>query len=387
MSELDASGFEVPSEIAELKAAARRFVDRSVNPRWQEIERSERIPADIVEGVRELGLFGMLIPEEYGGLGLTIQAYTEVLMELGRAHGCILELISGNNSLASRAIVLDGTEEQKRRYLPRIASGEILCAFALTEPGAGSDAQAITTRAVREGGQWVINGTKHFITRAAMADLFLVIAVTDPQKRAFGGITAFLVERGTPGLEVARVQHTLGGDLVPPCEVVFENCRVPEENVVGELGYGFATAMKVIDDGRLGLAAVAVGAAERLLEQTISYAKERMTFGKPLAHRQLVQAMIADSAMEIYAARQMVRATARRRDAGLPVGVEAAMTKVFASEMVGRVADRAFQVHGGSAYMRESPIGKAYATVRVLRIVEGASEILRVRIARELLRE
>ena len=238
---------------------------------------------------------------------------------------------------------------------------------------------------MQDGDHWVINGTKHFITRAAMADLFLVIALTDPEKRAMGGVTAFLVEKGTPGMHIGRVQHTIAGDFVPPCEVVFEDCRVPSDHVVGRVGYGFATAMKAIDDGRLGLAAIAVGAADRLLEQTIAHAKERTTFGKPLAHRQLIQAMIADSAMEIYAARQMVRTTARRRDAGDAVGIESAMTKVFASEMVGRVADRAFQVFGGSAYMKESPIGKAYATVRVLRIVEGASEILRTRIARELL--
>ena len=377
---------ELSEDIRLLKQATRKFITEMVEPRVHEIEEGGVMPDDILATMKEMGYFGMLIPEEYGGMGLSLHAFTEVMTEIARGHGSVFEMISGNNSLTGQGIVLSGTPEQKEKYLPGIASGDMLCAFALTEPGAGSDAQAITTRAVRDGDDWVINGVKHFITRADIAHVTMVMAVTDAEKRGRGGITAFLVDRGTPGMSIGQIQHTLVGDLVHPCEVVFEDCRVPSTSVVGEVGFGFATAMQALDYGRLCVASIALGGAERLQADTIAHAKDRVTFGKPLAERQLIQAMIADNEIELYAARNMIRQTAQMHDAGETTTQEAAMTKVYATEMASRVADRAFQVFGGNAYIRESPIGRAFASLRVLRIVEGASEILRIRIARTLLR-
>ncbi|MCL4448833.1 MAG: acyl-CoA dehydrogenase family protein [Actinobacteria bacterium] len=377
--------FGIPEDVMVMKDAARSFVQKTVNPLWAEIEQTKKIPDAIVEGARQLGLFGMLIPQEYGGLGLSMSAFCEVMMELAAGHSCVIELISGNNSLASRGIALDGTEEQKQTWLARIATGEILCSFALTEPMAGSDVQSISTRATRDGDGWRISGTKHFITRADLADLIMVMAVTDPEKRGMGGITAFLVPKNTPGMSLGRIQETVASDLVHQCELIFDDCFVGLDAVVGEVGFGFATAMKVIADGRLGLSAVATGASKRLAYEAKEYAKQRVTFSKPLSQRQLVQAMIADSEIDIYAAQNMVRTTAKMRDAGLSVSAESAMAKVFATEAAGRVVDRTFQIFGGSAYMKESPVGKAYITLRALRIVEGASEILRLSVAKEAL--
>lgn len=379
--------YALPEELQMVKAQARKFVEEEIQPRWQEIDRTHQIPESVVRKMRGLGYFGVLIPEEHGGMGLGTFGYCLILEELARGHGAFIELISGNNSLASRGIVLDGTDDQKKKYLPKIAQGEFLAAFALTEPGAGSDAQAITTRAEKKNGQYVLNGIKHFITRADVADVTMVMAVTDREKRGMGGITAFLVDKGTPGMKIGQIQESIADDLVHQCEVVFEDCRVPESNVVGAEGFGFMTALKVLDDGRLTLAAVCLGAAERLLALSLAYAKERHTFGKPLSSRQLIQAMLADSATEIYATRSMLYETAWKRDQGERVTRESSMVKLFASEMVNRVADRAFQIYGGAAYMKESPIGRAYASVRVLRIVEGASEIQRMIIAKDMMKE
>lgn len=377
---------ELAEDIRLLKEMTRRFMAEVVEPKVHEIETTGQLPDHILGQIKELGYFGMLIPEEHGGMGLSLHAFTEVMMEIAYGHGSVFEMISGNNSLTGQGIALHGTPEQQARYLPGIASGDILCAFALTEPGAGSDAQALSTRAVRDGDDWIVNGVKHFITRADIAHVTMVMAVTDPEKRARGGITAFLVDRDTPGMRIGQVQHTMVGDLVHPCEVLFEDCRLPSTSVVGEVGFGFATAMEVLDYGRLCVASVAVGKARRLQKDTIAHAKDRVTFGKPLAERQLIQAMIADNAIEIFAAENMIRHTARRHDDGERTTQEAAMTKVFATEMASRVADRAFQIFGGNSYIKESPIGRAYASLRVLRIVEGASEILRLRIARDELR-
>jgi acyl-CoA dehydrogenase len=337
----------------------------------------------VIERLKALGYFGITIPQEYGGLGLGTFPYCLVLEEIAQTNGAYFALLSGNNGIGSRGVLFDGTEEQRQKYLPPMARGDCLAAFALTEPEAGSDAASIRTTADARGDGYVLNGTKHFITRGDIADVVTVLAVTDKQLRARGGVTAFIVERGTPGFRVGQIQESIAGDAIHQCELIFEDCYVPRSQVIGQVGFGFAIAMRTLEDGRLTLGALSLGIAEKTLRLTVEHARQRVTFGQPLAQRQLVQAMIADTATEIYATRAMLYDAAWKRDQGLPVGREASMVKLFASEMVNRVADRAFQIFGGMAYMKECPIGRIYAGVRVLRIVEGASEIQRMIIARQ----
>jgi acyl-CoA dehydrogenase len=294
-------------------------------------------------------------------------------------------LISGNNGIGVQGLILDGSEAQKQRWLPRLASGEWIAAFALTEPGAGSDAQALETRAVRDGDRYILNGTKHYISRGDVAQLTTVFAVTDPALRARGGITAFAVEKGTPGFRVARIQESMGSDVVKQAELVFEDCAVPVENVVGEVGQGFACAMRVLDLGRLSLAARCLGTMEELLAVSVAHAQGRVQFGRPIAEQQAVQHMLADTATEIALTRPALYAAAARRDAGERVTHEAAMLKLFASEALGRAADRAVQIHGGMGFMKDCVVEGIYREARMMRIVEGTSEIQRLVIARGVL--
>ncbi len=379
--------FSLPEEYRILKEQTRRLVREELEPAAGEIAASGRIPPAVVQRLKDLGYFGITIPQEYGGLGLGTLPYCLVLEEIAQTDGAYFALISGNNGIGSRGILYEGTEEQRRRYLPPMARGDCLAAFALTEPEAGSDAANIQTTAEPRGDGFVLNGTKHFITRGDIADVITVLAVTDRTLRARGGVTAFLVERGMRGFRVGRIQQSIAGDAVHQCELVFEDCFVPRANVLGQVGYGFAIAMRTLEEGRLTLGAVCLGIAEKALQLMIAHARRRVTFGKPLAQRQLVQAMIADTATEIYATRSMLYYAAWRKDQGLSVRKEASMVKLFASEMVHRAADRAFQIYGGMAYMKECPVGRMYAGVRVLRIVEGASEIQRLIIARQAIEE
>jgi acyl-CoA dehydrogenase len=285
-------------------------------------------------------------------------------------------------------LVQSGTEAQKARYLPRLASGEWIAAFALTEPGAGSDAQAIETRAERtEDGRFVLNGTKHYISRGDVAELTTVFAVTDKSAKAKGGITAFLVEKGTPGFRVARVQDSMGSDVVKQAELVFEDCALSEDAVVGEIGQGFVTAMRILDLGRLSLAARCLGTMEELLALSTAHAQNRVQFGRPIAEQQAIQHMLADIAVELTMLRPALYQAAARRDAGERVTTLAAMCKLFASEALGRAADRAVQIHGGMGFMKDCPIEAIYREARMMRIVEGTSEIQRLVIARSLLEE
>jgi len=287
--------------------------------------------------------------------------------------------------------VLDGTEEQRRRYLPLLASGAWTACFALSEPEAGSDAANIQTTAERRGDVWVLNGTKHFVTNGDVADVATVLALTDRTQRARGGITAFLVERTLPGYIVGTVERKMGLRGTHTCELVFDDCRVPKENVIGGeamVGQGFKTAMRVLDKGRLAQGAVAVGAAERLLELSVGYARQRVQFGRPIAELQAIQFMLAEMATQIYAGRQMLVHAARLRDrCGRAVTREASMVKLFCSEMACRVADTALQIHGGMGYMKDLPVERFYRDLRLTRIFEGTSEIQRLVIARELLKE
>jgi acyl-CoA dehydrogenase len=297
-------------------------------------------------------------------------------------------VIGTNNGIGSQGLVLDGTDEQRQRYLPRIASGELIASFALTEPEAGSDAASLKTSARRSGQEWVINGTKRYITNAPHAGIFTVMARTDPNDRSARGISAFLVERSAPGLSIGKPNKKMGQQGAHTADVIFENCRVPGSALLGgEEGQGFRTAMKVLDRGRLHIAAVCVGLAERLIEDALTYALDRRQFGQPIAEFQLIQAMLADSKTEAYAARAMVKDAARKREEGASIATEAACCKLFATEMVGRVADRAVQIHGGAGYMADYAVERLYRDARLFRIYEGTSQIQQLVIARNMIRD
>ena len=379
--------FEIPEEVRLLQDSVRRFVREVLHPVEAEIEETDQIPPHIVEELRKLGLFGLSIPQEYGGLGISLVAQCVVFEELAKASLCFRSRVGTNNGIGSLGILFDGTEEQKRTYLPKLASGEWTGAFALTEPNAGSDAAAIETTAARQGDVFLLNGRKQWITNANVAQVFTVMALTDREKRARGGITAFLVHRDTPGLTMTKPHKTMGFRGSHVCDLIFEDAQVPATNVLGKIGDGFKVAMKVLDHGRLTMGAVCVGAAQRLLELSIAHAKQRVQFGKPIAEQQAVQFMLADTATEIFACRGMLRETAWRVDRGERLTKEVAMVKLHCSEMVGRAADRAVQIHGGMGYMRDCPVERYYRDVRLIRIYEGTSEIQRLIIARELLKE
>ena len=369
-----------------MRSETRRLVERELKPHTLEIERERRIPQTLVGKLRELGYFGLTIPEAYGGQGVSTLGHLIVQEELGRAHSAFNMLISGNNGIGVMGIVLDGTEAQKQRWLPKLASGEWLAAFALTEPGAGSDAQAIEARAERRpDGKWVLNGVKHYISRGDSAQLVTVFALNDKQARAKGGITAFVVEKGTPGFRVARVQDSMGSDVVKQAELVFEDCVVGADQVVGQVGQGFATAMRILDLGRLSLAARCLGTMEECLALGAEHARNRVQFGKPIAEQPAIQTMLADTAVDIAMLRPSLYAAARKRDRGERLTHEAAMLKLFASEALGRAADRTVQIFGGMGFMKDCPVEAIYREARMMRIVEGTSEIQRMLIARAVL--
>ncbi|KAB2967730.1 acyl-CoA dehydrogenase family protein [Zoogloea sp.] len=365
-----------------------RFVRERLVPAEAVVAETDHIPDDVVAGMKELGLFGLSLPEEYGGMGLTMEEEVLATFEIGHTSPCFRSLFATNNGIGGQGIVIDGSPEQKARYLPRLATGEIIGSFALTEPDSGSDAASLRTTAVRDGDVYVLNGTKRYITNAPEAGIFTVMARTDPADKGAGGISAFVVERGTPGLSLGLPDAKMGHRGAHTCDVIFEDCRVPAANLIGgKEGVGFKTAMKVLDKGRINIAAISVGVAERMLADALRYACERKQFGKPIAEFQLIQAMLADSQAEIYAARSMVIDAARRRDQGLDVSTEASCAKLFASEMCGRVADRAVQIFGGAGYLSEYGIERFYRDVRLFRLFEGTTQIQQLVIARNLIRQ
>ncbi|HZI83056.1 MAG TPA: acyl-CoA dehydrogenase family protein [Casimicrobiaceae bacterium] len=379
-----------PETLAALVDSIAHFVRERLMPNEALVEETDAIPESIVDEMKALGLFGLSIPTEYGGIGLTMEEEVAVAFELGKTSPAFRSLFGTNNGIGSQGIILDGTAEQKARYLPRLASGELIGSFALTEPDAGSDAASLSTTARRtgDGASYVLNGTKRFITNAPEAGIFTVMARTNPSERGAHGVSAFIVERDTRGLSVGKPDRKMGQRGAHTSDVVFEDCRVPASQLIGgKEGTGFKTAMKVLDKGRLHIAAVCVGAAERMLSDALAYALERKQFGQPIAEFQLVQAMLADSRTEIYAARSMAIDAARRRDDGRDVGTEAACAKLFASEMCGRVADRAVQIHGGAGYVRDYAIERFYRDVRLFRLYEGTSQIQQLVIARNMIRE
>ncbi len=365
-----------------------RFVEERLRPAEAEVDAEDRVPDAIVEEMKRLGLFGLTIPEAYGGLGLEAEEEVRVAMLLGRSSPAFRSVFGTNIGIGSQGLVVDGTEAQKRHYLPGMASGEIIGSFCLTEPDAGSDAAALRTTALRDGKGYVLNGTKRYITNAPRADVFTVIARSDPETPGARGVSAFIVEADTPGIRLGKPEKKMGQKGAQVCDVVFEDCRIPGDALIGEVeGQGFKTAMKVLDRGRLHISAVCVGVAKRLIEESLSYAMERKQFGKAIADFQLVQAMLADSETEAAAAEALVLDAARRRDAGQGITKLAAMCKYFASEMVGRVADRAVQIHGGAGYIADYPVERFYRDVRLFRIYEGTSQIQQLIIAREMMKE
>ncbi|CUJ06683.1 acyl-CoA dehydrogenase family protein [Achromobacter xylosoxidans] len=366
--------------------AVRRFVHERLIPAEDELAASGQVPPDIVAEMRELGLFGLSISPDHGGLGLTMEEEVKVVFELGQTSPAFRSLAGTNIGIGSQAIVLVGTDEQRARYLPRLASGELIGSFALTEPDAGSDAMALRLSAERDGDHYVLNGTKRYITNAPIAGLFSVMARTAPERRA-NSISCFLVEAGTPGLIIGKPDKKMGQAGALTSDVVFDNCRVPASALLGgEEGNGFRTSMRVLDKGRLHISALCVGIADRLLRDAVKYATERKQFGQPIAEFQLIQAMIADSQAELYAARCMVLDAARLRDRGENTTMQAACCKLYATEMVGRVADRAVQIHGGAGYMSEYAVERFYRDVRLFRIFEGTSQIQQLVIAREVIK-
>jgi acyl-CoA dehydrogenase len=379
--------FELSENIRLMRDSARRFVKNDLEPISQKVEEEEKIPETIVQKMREMGFFGLSIPEEYGGMGLGTLGECVLNEEFGKVNACFRSRFGTNNGIGSQGILIDGTPEQKEKYLPRIASGEWTAAFGLTEPNAGSDAANIQTKAEKKGDFYILNGLKHFITNGDIADVSTVMAVTDKTKGP-RGVTAFIVEKTFPGFSVGKIDKKMGVHGNNTSELVFEDCQVPAANIIGlQEGKGFSTAMKVLEKGRITIAASCVGTAQYCLDVSIAHAKQRVQFGKPISVNQAIQWMLADMAIGIYTGRQIVHHTAWCRDQKQRVTQQAAMCKVYCTEMVNRVADSALQIHGGMGYMKESPIERIYRDMRLMRIFEGTSEVQRMVVARELLKD
>ena len=364
----------------------RRFVQEQCVPREAEVAENDAMPSELVEQMKELGLFGLSISEEYGGLGLTMEEEVLVILEMGRTSPAFRSTFGTNVGIGSQALVMFGNDAQKTEWLPKIAAGEVITSFALTEPGAGSDAGSVQTKAIRDGDHYVVNGTKRFITNADKADLFTVMARTDPDTPGAKGVSAFIVERSSPGVSVGAPEKKMGQQGANVCDVYFDNVRVPVENRIGEEGQGMKVAFSVLDRGRFHISSLCVGIAERLISDMSNYATEREQFGKPIAEHQLVMGLMADSYAEALAGRSMVLQGAQKFDAGEKINLLASATKMFCSEMVGRVADRAVQVYGGAGYIADYGVERFYRDVRILRLYEGTTQIQQMIIGRELAR-
>lgn len=379
-----------PETFDALLDTIRRFVAERLRPREAEVAERDAIPDDLLADMKAMGLFGLSIPEEYGGLGLTMTEELRIAFEFGRTSPAMRSAFGTNVGIGSQGLVMAGTPAQKAEWLPRIASGEIITSFALTEPDVGSDGAAVKTRAVKEPGSgaggavYRLTGTKRFITNADRASLFTVMARTGGE--GAGGVSAFLVPAGLPGLTIGAPEKKMGQQGAHVCDVHFDETPVPAANLLGAEGEGFKVAMRVLDRGRLHIAGVCVGVAERLIADSVAYAVERRQFGKPIAEHQLVQAMIADSKTEALAARALVLDIAAKKDRQENTTMEAAAAKLFASEMVGRVADRAVQIFGGAGYIADYGIERLYRDVRLFRIYEGTTQIQQLVIARETIK-
>jgi len=374
-------------ELKQVVAAVRSFIRKDVMPREAEIDEKDEVPEEIRAAAREMGLFGFAIPAEFGGLGLDVCEQCQLVFELGYTTPALRSMFSTNNGIAGHVLLEGGTAEQQQEWLPGIASGEIIASFALTEAEAGSSPAGLRTYARRDGSGWVINGAKRYITNAPLARVFMVFARTQDTGRAADDIKVFLVDRDTtPGLTVGPRDHKMGQFGTWTADVYLDDARVPGSAVIGgESSSGYLTAMRSLSHGRVQIAAQCVGMAERLIDESVAYAKSRVQGGRPIATRQLIQAMIADSVTETMAARSLVLDVARRYDDGSDRRAGPAAAKYFASETVGRVADRAVQIHGGAGYMRESAVERFYRDARLFRIYEGTSQIQQLIIGRQAL--
>jgi acyl-CoA dehydrogenase len=373
-----------PETFDALIETVRRFVAERLRPLEEKVAEEDEVPGEIVREMREMGLFGLSIPQEFGGLGLTMSEEVRVALEFGRTTPAFRSVFGTNVGIGSQGLVMAGSDAQKAQWLPGIASGEIITSFALTEPGAGSDSAAVQTRAVREGEVYKLTGTKRFITNADKASLFTVMARTGGE--GAHGVSAFLVPADLPGVSIGKPERKMGQQGAHVCDVNFDEAPVPAANRLGPEGEGFKIAMRVLDRGRLHIAAVCVGISERLIADAVAYASDRRQFGKTLADFQLIQAMIADSKTDTMAAKALMLEAAALKDAGRPITLEAAAAKYFASESVGRVADRAVQIFGGAGYIADYGIERLYRDVRLFRIYEGTSQIQQLVIARETIR-
>jgi alkylation response protein AidB-like acyl-CoA dehydrogenase len=376
--------FTFTEEQVMLRDLVRKFVDHEVRPLAERIDREKKVPPELIKKIGALGLMGLPIPEQYGGAGVGEMGYCIAVEEVSRGCSSTAITIGAHTSIGSMSICLDGSEELKQKYLPSLARGEKIAAYCLTEAGAGSDAAAIETTAKPEGDDWILSGTKLFITNGGIADVYVVFAANDRYLGPRGGITAFVVERSFAGVEIGPEEEKMGIRGSSTAEVHLEQVRVPGENVIGNVGNGFYTAMKVLDIGRLGLGAGAIGLSREVLDLSIAHAKQRVQFGQPIIERGMVQAMLAEMAADIYAMEGMVYRTAWMADQGMKFGCEAAIVKMFCSEALGRVADKGVQIHGGMGYMQELPLERAYRDARINRIFEGTNEIQRIVIARAL---
>lgn len=378
--------FRLPEDIDSIRQIVKEFVENEVEPVAHLIEENNEIPPKIVEMAKEMGLFGLSIPEEYGGLGVGMVGKCAIYEELGKTHNGFTTLIGAHTGIGSVGIVEMGDQEQKQRYLPKMASGEWIGAFALTEPSAGSNATNLKTTAVLRGDRYILNGSKHYITNAKDAHVFTVMAVTDPSKGA-KGITSFIVEKDFPGFAVGKTEKKMGLKGSHSCELFFEDLEVPAENRLGEEGTGYVNALKILANGRAGLAARNLGSCQYLLDKSMKFAMEREQFGKPIIEQQAVLHMLSDMATEIETLRWMMYRVAWMTDQGMNVIKEAAMVKLYGSEVYNRVADKAVQVHGGIGYIAEYPIERFYRDARITRIYEGTSEIQRNIIGAQLTKE
>ncbi|MGF1455032.1 MAG: acyl-CoA dehydrogenase family protein [Alphaproteobacteria bacterium] len=376
-----------PETRDQLVDTVRRFVHERLIPLEAQVSEEDEVPDEVVQGMRDLGLFGLSIPTDYGGLGLTMEEEVLVARELGHTSPAFRSVIGTNVGIGSQGIVMFGRDDQKEDWLPRLASGDVISSFCLTEPEAGSDAASVRTTALADGNEYVINGTKRYITNANKAGVLTLMARSNPDIAGASGISAFLVPTDTPGITIGRPEKKMGQQGAHICDVIFDNCRIPRSYILGEEGQGFKVAMQVLDRGRLHIAAVCVGVAERLVAEMTKYAAERKQFGQAIGTFQLVQAMLSDSKTETYAARAMVMDAAQKRDRGEPVSMEASCCKYYASEMVGRVADRAVQVFGGAGYVADYGVERFYRDVRIFRLYEGTSQIQQIVIARAMLKE
>jgi len=377
--------FSLPESTAALQRTVRDFCESHVRPNARDWDRSGEFPRDVVRQMGELGLLGLLTPEEYGGAGLDSLASAVVVEEVARCDGSLALTVASHNGLCSSHIRLFGSEDQKRRYLPALASGAKLGAWALTEPGSGSDAAGLKTTAVRRGSDWVLNGAKTFITQGSVGEIFVVLAATNSAKRQHG-ITAFVIEKGARGFSQRPIHGKLGMRCSDTAELIFEDVVLPDETRVGELDRGFVNTLQLLDRGRIGIGALAVGLGQGALDAARRYARDRQAFGKPIADFQAIRFMLADSATEIEAARALVWRAASMADRGRPMTREASMAKLFASEAAMRACGKALQIHGGYGYTDDFPVERALRDAKLCEIGEGTSEVQRMVIAREVLK-